>query len=98
MTRDERVALGALVFAACAPLFYMAQRAYEIARVGRVDPSLIMRTSHVDLLWRAAIAVWFAGVSACLVVVGVPGLRARSVAIASVVVGAVVLCLAFVIP
>jgi hypothetical protein len=97
-TRAERVALGALIFAVVAPACYVAQRLYEIARVGRVDPSLILRMSHVDYLWRATIACWFAGVCACLAVVAAPAIRARSIAIASVTIGAVVLCLAFVLP
>jgi hypothetical protein len=56
------VALAALAFAATAPGCYMAQRVYEIARIGRVDPSLVLLSSHVDFLWRCAIASWFGGI------------------------------------
>lgn len=62
--RREAVALGALVFATVAPAAYVAQRLYERARGGAVDPSLILTSNHVDYLWRIAIASWFAGLCA----------------------------------
>ena len=63
-SKNDRLALGALVFALAAPIGYIAQRAYEIARVGRIDPSLVLKTTHIDYLWRAAIALWFGGLCA----------------------------------
>jgi hypothetical protein len=65
--KRETAALGALVFAAVAPLAYVTQRVYERARYGTVDPSLILQSTHVDYLWRIAIATWWAG--ACAIVV-----------------------------
>ena len=63
---SSRLAFGALVFALTAPLGYIAQRSYEIARVGRIDPSLVLKTTHIDYLWRAVIALWFGGLCALL--------------------------------
>ena len=63
---SSRLAFGALVFALTAPLGYIAQRSYEIARVGRIDPSLVLKTTHIDYLWRAVVALWFGGLCALL--------------------------------
>ena len=65
--RRSRVALAALVFALTAPLTYVLVRVYERTRVGVFDPALVLRSTHVDYLWRAAIATWW-GVTCALVV------------------------------
>jgi hypothetical protein len=58
------LALAALVFGLTAPLTYVLQRVYERARVGVVDPTLILRSTHVDYLWRVGVATWWAGTCA----------------------------------
>ena len=58
--RRRRVARAAIVFALVAPISYVLLRLYEIARSGHVDPSLILRSTHVGYLWRVAIASWWA--------------------------------------
>jgi phosphotransferase system glucose/maltose/N-acetylglucosamine-specific IIC component len=66
--RSSRWALAALVFAATAPAAYVAQRLYQRARSGEIDPSLILMSTHVDYLWRVAVATWIGGVAALLAV------------------------------
>jgi hypothetical protein len=63
------LALGGLVFAAVAPSVYAFERLYERARVGVVDPALILMTTHVDYLWRVGVAVWCGGVAALFAIV-----------------------------
>jgi hypothetical protein len=58
------LALAAAVFALAAPLAYMGQRLIEIARTGPIDPLLVLRDSHTSFYWRAAGAVWWAGIAA----------------------------------
>ena len=57
--RRSPIARGAFVFSVVAPATYVALRLYEIARTGHVDPSLILRSTHVGYLWRIAIATWW---------------------------------------
>jgi hypothetical protein len=63
-----RLALAGLVFAVAAPAIYVAQRVYQRARSGEVDPALILESTHVDYLWRVAVATWCAGACALVVV------------------------------
>lgn len=58
--RRRRAARSAVVFALMAPVTYAALRLYEIARAGHVDPTLILRSTHIGYVWRAAIAAWWA--------------------------------------
>lgn len=65
--RSERraaLALTAAAMGALAPLAYLAQRLYERARTGPIDPTLILRESHTAFYWRAGAAAWWAGVAA----------------------------------
>jgi len=62
----RRLAVAALVLSLTAPATYMAQRLYERARHGPVDPSLILMSTHVDYLWRIAVATWWGGCCALL--------------------------------
>lgn len=68
MTRERRVALSlaAAVLGITAPVAYVAQRLYEIARSGPVDPLSILRDSHTAFYWRAAVATWWAGLFAVM--------------------------------
>jgi hypothetical protein len=64
--RRAALALAAAVFALAAPVAYVAQRIYEVARSGPVDPLLILRDSHTGFYWRAATATWWAGLFAIM--------------------------------
>lgn len=57
--RRQALARAALVFALVAPVSYSALRLYEIGRGGAVDPSLIMRSTHLGYLWRVIVASWW---------------------------------------
>lgn len=58
--RRRRGAAAAAAFAVIAPITYVGLRLFELARSGHVDPSLILRSTHVGYLWRVTIATWWA--------------------------------------
>lgn len=68
MTRGRRagLAVAAAVLAIAGPIAYVAQRLYELARSGPVDPLSILRDSHTAFYWRAATATWWAGLFALM--------------------------------
>lgn len=73
MTRDHAAAAGvagALVFCT----------SYAVQRLGGYlvgDPVGAMRTAHVPLTWRLAIAVLHAGIAALMILVATDAVRAR---------------------
>lgn len=98
-SQRARLAFGALVFAVTAPFGYIAQRAYEIARVGRIDPSLVLKTTHIDYLWRGTIAFWFGGLCALLAMaVLARDAWFRRLGPISIVIGLMVLLTAWLLP
>jgi hypothetical protein len=97
------VAVAALVFALTAPLTYALVRVYERARVGVFDPALVLRSTHVDYLWRAAIASWWGATCALVVWLALrsraaPASLATRLAAAGLAAGAVVAVLAWLRP
>ena len=71
--RHSRHARAALVFAATAPVFYLAQRLFERARGGPGDPLGVVRELHTAFYWRASAAVWLAATVASLVALAPQG-------------------------
>lgn len=62
--RRAALALTAAAFGGLAPVAYVAQRLYERARGGPIDPTLVLRESHTAFYWRACTAAWWAGIAA----------------------------------
>jgi predicted permease len=58
-----RLAIAAAAFAIVAPLAYMAQRVFEVARGPAMDAALIVRSTHTAFYWRASIATWIGGIA-----------------------------------
>jgi hypothetical protein len=96
--RRRRAAGAAVVFALVAPISYVALRLYEIARSGHVDPSLILKSTHVSYLWRVAIATWWALGCAFIAYGQGAKMSPRRAGSAAVALGALVIALAFAYP
>ncbi|MGE0784219.1 MAG: hypothetical protein AB7S26_00925 [Sandaracinaceae bacterium] len=66
---DRRTALAtaAAAFSLTAPIAYVTQRLYEVARSGPIDPLSVLRDAHTAFYWRALTATWWAGLIAILV-------------------------------
>lgn len=100
--RRGRIALAGLAFALTAPTTYFLERGYEVLRVGRIDPSLILQSSNVDYFWRLIIASWWGGATA-LGVYLLPGgtlhegLR-RKLSIGALLLGALWIAVAVAVP
>jgi hypothetical protein len=96
----RKLAVGAVAFAATAPATYMLHRVYERLRAGTVDPSLILLSTHVDFLWRVAVATWVGGLAALAATHRLtdPARRARSLAGIAAALAALVALVAWRLP
>ncbi len=65
--RRRTWALAGLAFALVAPVAYIAQRLFDHALVGDVDPLSMLRQTHVAYYWRAATASFWGGLAAMVV-------------------------------
>jgi hypothetical protein len=67
-SRRAALAFASASFGLVAPLAYVGQRLFEVARSPiPVDPVLIVRDAHTAFYWRAATAAWWAALIAAMV-------------------------------